>query len=66
MSANTIHLDVKKRKFTNGQGRELTLEAVKELWDTGMIGDHNISLRSLANCDWDFDHLDEYYAEFDE
>lgn len=61
-----VHYEHKKRKFTNDKGRELTLEAVKNLWEQGMIEDYSISLRSLANCDWDFDALDEYYAEFDE
>ena len=60
-----IHYNHKKREFRNDQGRELTLAAVKTLWNDGMIEDCSISLRSLANCDWDFDALDKYYAEFD-
>ena len=60
-----INCDVAKREFRTEKGEKVSLSVVKDLWETGSIADYNLSLRSLANCDWNWEHLERYYAEMD-
>ena len=56
-------LDTRTFKITEeGSNEEIPLETAKNLMLDGKVDNCNQAFISLLNCDWDIDHLKEYYS----
>ena len=56
-----LYLDSRTRKITNEQDQEVSLDNAEAFWLAGKVEDCSQSFQRLANFDFDFDKLDEFY-----
>ena len=56
-----LFLDSRTRKITDEKDREISLGTAKVWWKDGKVEDYSQSFQRLANFDFDFDKLDEFY-----
>jgi len=48
--------------IVDDSGKVYSIEEARALIDGGKVHDFNVSLRSLAACEWDVERLKAYYA----
>ena len=58
-----LYLDSRTHQITNEEGQEVSLDNAKAFWLNGKVEDCSQSFQRLANLDFSFDKLDEFYRE---
>ncbi len=56
-----LYLDSKKREITNEKGQVVSVGNAKAFWLVGDVKDCSLSFQRLANYDFDFDKLEDFY-----
>jgi hypothetical protein len=59
----TLCFDSNQNKIYDENGRELSIDEARQLWESGQIEDCNLSFKTLAFFDFDFEKVDEYYTD---
>jgi hypothetical protein len=49
--------------IVDDDGNKYTVAQARELMESGAVTNYNLSLRSLAACEWDVERLKSYYAK---
>lgn len=58
-----LYLETQSRKITNEHDQEVSLGNAKAFWLAGRVKDCSLSFQRLANFDFDFNRLEQFYAE---
>jgi hypothetical protein len=58
-----LYLDSRTHKITNEKDEEVSLDNAKVFWFNVEVEDCSQSFERLANLDFDFDKLDEFYQD---
>ena len=59
-----LYLDSVTHQITNEKGQKVHVDNAKRFWFDGVVEDCNQSFQRLANYDFDFDKLDEFYNSY--
>lgn len=60
-----LYADCEKRRIQDESGKQVSLDTARDLWNNCQLADFNLCLQRLAQCDWDWNELDKYYASCD-
>ncbi len=60
-----LYLDSGKHEITNEKGQVVSVGNAKAFWLAGDVGDCSQSFQRLANSDFDFDKMDDFYNTAD-
>ena len=48
-------------KIVDENRKELTVAQARAAWDNGLVDDYNLAFKRLADLDFDFEKLQEFY-----
>ena len=54
-----------ERRIVDQDGKEITYERARELWETFKLTDYNLALHTLSINNWDSDKVTAHYAEME-
>lgn len=58
-----LYLDPETHAITDDEGKVISVDEAKQLLQIDQVKDCNLSFQRLANYNFDFDKLDEFYRE---
>lgn len=58
-----LYCNAEEHTIEDDNGKKITIEKTRELFNTGQIEDCNLSFQRLANYDFNWNKLDKFYQE---